>query len=44
LSHAPGIVAALAVLGALLLAYVLLEMLERPSRPTPTSARELIDP
>jgi signal peptidase len=43
LSHAPGIVAALAVFGALLLAYVLLEILERPSRQTPTSARELID-
>jgi signal peptidase I len=44
LSRALGIVAALSVLGALLLAYLLLEMLERPARATLAQTREPVEP
>jgi signal peptidase len=44
LSSPPGLVAALSVLGALLLVYMLLEMIERPARATPAQGREPIGP
>jgi signal peptidase len=44
LSRVPGMIAVLAVLGALLLSYLLLEMLEEPARAIPGEAREPIGP
>jgi len=44
LSTGSGVIATLAVLGALLLAYLLLEMLERPARGARAQVREPIGP
>ncbi len=42
LSRVPGMVAALSILGALFLSYLLLEMLEEPAGPVSTQARDPI--
>lgn len=44
LSSVPGVVTALSVLGALLLTYLLLEMIESPARAIAAEAREPIGP
>ncbi len=44
LSRVPGIVAALSILGTLLLTYLLLEMVEKPAPAIPGEARESIGP